>query len=85
MDYQLIHVRKENYNFEMKEDIEFIEGTAFGTVYDDNALTVLNARMISKAKNCYDAIKILIFDLLIANNDRNKGNLMINSISKKLL
>ena len=41
--------------------------------------------MIARTKNNYDAIKILIFDILIGNYDRNKGNLMINSISKKLI
>ena len=34
--------------------------------------------------NKNDAIKILIFDILIGNYDRNKGNLMIDSLSKKI-
>lgn len=41
--------------------------------------------MISSTKNNYDAIKILIFDLLIGNFDRNKGNLMVDSVTKKLI
>ena len=85
MDFQLINVKKENYIASMKNDIQFLDGTAFGTVYDPDALPVLNPGLINKASNSYDAIKILIFDLLIGNGDRNKGNLMINSNSKKLI
>lgn len=85
MEYKLINIKEENYDKIDKEDIKHIEGTAFGTLYDDKLLTILNAGMISRAQNSYDAIKILIFDLLIGNYDRNKGNLMIHSISKKII
>ena len=83
-DYNLIKVKMSDYNDKTKNEIIPLEGTAFGTLYNDNALTILNSRMISKASNKNDAIKILIFDLLIGNYDRNKGNLMIDSISKKI-
>ncbi len=83
-NYNLIHVKISDYNDKTKNDIVPLEGTAFGTIYNDNALTVLNSRMISKAKNKNDAIKILIFDILIGNFDRNRGNLMIDSISNKI-
>lgn len=83
-DYSLINVKISDYNENTKNEIIPLEGTAFGTVYNDNALTILNARMISKSSNRHDAIKILIFDLLIGNYDRNKGNLMIDSVSKKM-
>lgn len=85
MEYNLINVKIENYNDEMIREIEPISGTAFGTIYDADLLTILNPGMIARTKNNYDAIKILIFDILIGNYDRNKGNLMINSISKKLI
>lgn len=85
MDYALINVKKENYKKEMEEDIIPISGTAFGTIYNADLLTILNAGMIAKTRNNNDAIKILIFDLLIGNYDRNKGNLMINSVSKELI
>lgn len=85
MDYALINVKKENYKKDMMEDINPISGTAFGTIYNADLLTILNAGMIAKTKNNNDAIKILIFDLLIGNYDRNKGNLMINSVSKELI
>ena len=85
MDFQLINVKKENYIDSMKNDIEFLDGTAFGTVYDPDALPVLNPGLIAKTDNNNDAIKVLIFDLLIGNKDRNKGNLMINSYGKNLV
>lgn len=69
----------------MKEDLDLITGTAFGTIYNDRLLNVLNAGQVSKTTNNNDAIKIIIFDLLIGNNDRNKGNLMIDSNCKKLI
>ncbi len=82
--YNLIKVKYDNYNEKIKEEIIPLEGTAFGTIYNDNALIVLNSETISKSVNKNDAIKILIFDILIGNYDRNKGNLMIDSLSKKI-
>ena len=83
-NYSLINVKLNDYNNETQDEILPIEGTAFGTEYNDNALVVLNSGMIYKSINKNDAIKILIFDLLIGNFDRNKGNLMIDSVSKKI-
>lgn len=83
-DYKLINVKISDYNEKTKNEITPLEGTAFGTIYNDNALTILNSDMISKSVNRNDAVKILIFDILIGNYDRNKGNLMIDSISKKI-
>lgn len=83
-NYNLIKVKKEDYMKTMELDMELLEGTAFGTVYNENAFTILNAGMISRTINRNDAVKVLIFDLLIGNYDRNKGNLMIDSVTKKL-
>lgn len=85
LPYNLIHVKLSDYNEKMSKEISLLDGTAFGTVYNDNALTILNSRMIIQSANRNDAIKILIFDLLIGNFDRNKGNLMIDSVSKKII
>ena len=85
MNYKLINVKEENYKEEMRQELKPIIGTAFGTIYDDKLLTILNSEMVANSQNNYDAIKILIFDLLIGNYDRNKGNLMINSVTKKLV
>ena len=85
MNYELINVKAEDYTNNMLEEMKPIVGTAFGTIYDDNLMITLNSDMISKSNNNYDAIKILIFDLLIGNYDRNKGNLMINPVSKKII
>lgn len=85
LDYALISVSLEDYKSNMEKDLKFMSGTAFGTVYNDRLLNVLNPNQIARTVNCNDAIKIIIFDLLIGNNDRNKGNLMIDSNSKKLI
>lgn len=82
-DYQLIKVRYDDYRDDMVEEIQPLEGTAFGTLYDADALTVPNEGSIIRSQNRNDAIKILIFDLLIGNYDRNPGNLMVNS--KKII
>lgn len=83
-DYNLINVTIEDYNENIKKDIKPLKGTAFGTVYNDNAYVVLNSNRIIKSVNRNDAIKILIFDILIGNYDRNNGNLMIDEKSKKI-
>lgn len=85
LKYKLIKVKKEDYNKNTEGEIIPLDGTAFGTIYNDNALIVLNSGMIINSINRNDAIKILIFDLLIGNFDRNKGNLMIDSVTKKLI
>lgn len=82
--YSLINVKMSDYNEKTENDIIPLEGTAFGTVYNDNALVILNSGMIANACNRNDAIKILIFDILLGNFDRNKGNLIIDSVTKKL-
>lgn len=85
MNYSLIRVKMENYNDEMQQDIQPIEGTAFGTHYEENLMNILNPGQVAKSQNHNDAIKILIFDLLMGNYDRNKGNLMIDYKSKRLV
>ena len=85
MDFNLINVKSEDFNNNIPNNIRNVVGTAFGTRYNDRALTIINSGQISKAINNYDAIKILIFDLLIGNNDRNPGNLMIDTKTKKLI
>lgn len=85
LDYNLINVKISDYNEKTRGILKPIEGTAFGTVYNNNILPVLNPGIIAKSQNKNDAIKILIFDILIGNYDRNKGNLMIDSSSKKII
>lgn len=85
MDFSLIKVKKENYSDDMKQEMDSISGTAFGTIYDDKLLTVLNPDEIIKSSNRNDAIKILIFDMVMGNYDRNQGNLMVNSSTKKII
>ena len=82
--FELIHVSLQDYSPLMKDDVDFIEGTAFGTLYNENVLPVIGARYVKKSTNFFDATRILLFDLLMGNYDRNKGNLMIDSKTKQL-
>ena len=81
----LIQVKLSDYSSYMKNDLNLIEGTAFGTEYNDNAMPVISPRMIINSTNKNDAIKILIFDLLVANYDRNEGNLLIDAKANKII
>lgn len=85
LKYNLIEVSLDNYKPGMDSDLVLISGTSFGTIYNDRILNVLNAGQVGNTVNKNDAIKIIIFDLLIGNNDRNKGNLMIDSNRNKLI
>lgn len=67
------------------EDIEPINGTAFCSYFVDKAANLPGYYVLTKVSNKYDSIKILIFDVLVGNNDRNPGNLLINLKNNSLL
>lgn len=56
-------------------------GLCFGSQYLMNAV-ILNAGIIKKLDNCDDFYKLILFDHLIYNKDRNMGNLLTR-LSKK--
>lgn len=62
-----------------------INGMAFATKYSRTVSHINNYKLINIANNKYDFIKILIFDLLIGNVDRNPGNLLYDQKQKKVL
>jgi hypothetical protein len=59
-------------------------GPCFCSQYLGNAFNVSSHKMLSLCDNYQKIIcKIMLFDHLIYNKDRNKGNLLINSENKK--
>lgn len=65
--------------------IEMIDGTVFCSEWIEKTSPVPGYFILSKTNNKYDAIKILIFDVIIGNNDRNPGNLLINFKNNSLI
>lgn len=59
-------------------NIELIDGTVFCSEWLEKSAPVPGYSALIKTTNKYDAIKILIFDVIIGNNDRNPGNLLVN-------
>lgn len=59
------------------------EGVCFCSKYLGAAQTISSSKMIKLCDNYKEIInKIILFDHLIYNKDRNKGNLLINSCNK---
>lgn len=66
-------------------DIKMINGTIFCSEWLDKSTKLPGYYILTKINNKIDAIKILIFDVLIGNNDRNEGNLLINFKNNSLV
>jgi len=69
----------------ISSDIEHINGYAFASKYNTKANPVNTPLLFRIANNKCDALKIMIFDFLIGNEDRNKGNLLFDSKFKRIL
>ncbi len=83
--FELIKVKNISRHIGDDSEIELIDGTAFGSEYLDKVSIADDYEVISKTDNKNDAIKILIFDIIINNNDRNPGNLLVNFKNKSLV
>lgn len=59
-------------------DLLNIDGSVFCSEYLEKSAPVPDYFILTKVENKYDTIKTLVFDVLIGNNDRNPGNLLIN-------
>lgn len=59
-------------------NIRLIDGPVFCSEWVEKSGPVPGYYILTKTTNKFDAIKILIFDVIIGNNDRNPGNLLIN-------
>lgn len=84
-DFEIIKVNNINeYNL-LSENIDLINGSVFCSKYIEKSTTIPSYRFIQKTKNSSDIIKIIIFDVIIGNNDRNKGNLLVNLKNNSLV
>ncbi len=84
-NYKLIHINDIQKYKNMLADINLVNGTVFCSEFIEKATVVPGYYVLSKTSNKYDAIKILIFDVIIGNNDRNQGNLLINLKNNSLI
>lgn len=66
-------------------DVKLINGTIFCSEWLDKAAKFPGYFILTKVSNKFDAIKILVFDVIIGNNDRNEGNLLINFKNNSLV
>lgn len=84
-NFKLVNEQNINRFKDLLPDIELINGTIFCSEFIDRSTTVPGYYILTKISNKYDTIKILIFDVIIGNNDRNQGNLLINLRNKSLI
>jgi len=59
-------------------------GLGFASLYNTRANPINTPSIIKLAHNSCELYKIIIFDFLIGNTDRNKGNLLYDSKFKKI-
>lgn len=76
-NFELAHIELSKFKVDLS-NIELIDGTVFCSEWLEKSAPVPGYLALTKTTNKYDAIKILIFDVIIGNNDRNPGNLLIN-------
>lgn len=84
-NFKLINVQGIDKFKDSLPDINLINGTVFCSEFVDKSTSVPGYYVLTKVSNRYDAIKILIFDVIIGNNDRNPGNLLINFRNNSLI
>ena len=77
-DFELVYWDSECELSKCITDIENTSGTTFCSRSIERAGVVPSNRVFNKASNRDQLYKILVFDLLIGNNDRNPGNILIN-------
>lgn len=84
-NYELINVPNIFQFKNILTDIDMISGTVFCSEWLEKSTKLPDYQILTKIDNKYDPIKILIFDVIIENNDRNEGNLLINLKNKTLV
>lgn len=86
IDASVAYVDKDVFSkFQVDGRVKPKEGYAFASLYVKTANNLNTPELLTLAKNKVDAIKILIFDLLVANTDRHQGNLFYDHKYKKIL
>lgn len=68
----------------IEKSIILKNGMGFASLYNTKANPINTPSIIKLAHNSCDLYKIIIFDFIVGNTDRNKGNLLYDSKYKKL-
>lgn len=76
--YKLVSIENIDDFGELLHGINKINGTIFCSEFIEKANPVPDFYILTKVTNHFDTIKTLIFDVIIGNNDRNEGNILIN-------
>ncbi len=84
-NYKLIQIDNIQKYKNVLTDIDLVNGTVFCSEFIDKATNVPGYQVLTKISNKFDTIKILIFDVIVGNNDRNPGNLLINLKNNSLI
>lgn len=84
-NFELIEIQNIHKFAAQLSDIKMINGTVFCSEFIEKASAVPGYLVLTKVTNKYDAIKILFFDVIVGNNDRNEGNLLINFKNNSLV
>ena len=84
-DFKVVEIDNIEIFDVLEEDIKLINGSVFCSKYVEKATQIPSYRFVQKVNNIDDALKILIFDVIVGNNDRNKGNLLVNLKNNSLV
>jgi|SRR5690625_105379 len=65
--------------------VDTINGIGFAVLFQNKTTHVTSYELIEQAHNKIEFVKTIIFDFIINNTDRNKGNLLYDYSMKKLI
>lgn len=77
--YELIEITNIDYYMDKLDNISNINGTVFCSQYIETANPVPSYSILRTVDNSFDVVKTIFFDIIIGNNDRNPGNVLIDS------
>lgn len=84
-NYSLVKIDNiKDYNGQL-DGIELVNGTAFCSEEIEKSGPVPNYLALTYTTNSIDALKTLIFDVIVGNNDRNPGNILLNLKNKSFV
>lgn len=84
-NFELIKINDIDKYKDKLDKIEKKNGTIFCSEFIEKTSPLPGYSILQKVTNKFDSIKILIFDVIIGNNDRNQGNLLINLKNNSLV
>lgn len=77
-NYKLVKIENIEEYVSQLEGIQMVNGTVFCSEKIEKSVPVPNYLALTYTTNAIDALKTLIFDVIIGNNDRNPGNMLLN-------